>query len=74
MTDDEFIASFENCDLATGSFHHADHVRMAFLYLCRYPPLDALKRFSVSLQRFAVANGKPDLYHDGPSHSGRSCS
>jgi hypothetical protein len=64
MTDDEFMANFENCTLANGSFHHADHVKMAFLYVCRYPPLEALDRFSVSLARFAAANGKPSLYNE----------
>ena len=62
MTDDEFIASFEDCSLA--AFHHADHVRMAFLYLCRYPALEALQRFSASLVRFAASNGKPELYNE----------
>jgi hypothetical protein len=62
MTDDELIASFEDCSL--GSFHHEDHVRMAFLYLCRYPALEALERFSTSLARFAAANGKPGLYNE----------
>jgi hypothetical protein len=64
MTDDEFVASFENCTLANACFHHADHVRMAFLYLCRHPPLEALQRFSASLLRFATANGRPTLYHE----------
>jgi hypothetical protein len=64
MTDDEFIASFENATLDNASFHHADHVRMGFLYLCRYPVLDALARFSASLLRIATANGKPKLYHE----------
>ena len=62
MTDDELIASFEDCSLA--SFHHQDHVKMAFLYLCRYPALQALERFSTSLARFARANGKPELYNE----------
>jgi hypothetical protein len=62
MTDDEFIASFEDCSLA--AFHHADHVRMAFLYLCRYPALEALQRFSASLGRFAASTGKPELYNE----------
>jgi hypothetical protein len=62
MTDDEFIANFENCTLS--SFHHSDHVQMAFLYLCRYPALEALRRFSASLARFAAANGKPRLYNE----------
>jgi hypothetical protein len=62
MTDDEFLASFEDCSLA--DFHHADHVRMAFLYLCRYPALEALQRFSASLVRFAASTGKPELYNE----------
>lgn len=64
MTDDEFIANFENGSLANQSFHHAEHVKMAFLYLCRYPALEALQRFSTALVRFAAVNGKPDLYHE----------
>jgi hypothetical protein len=64
LSDDEFIASFEDCSLPSGLFHHAEHVRMAFLYLCRYPALEALERFSGSLLRFASANGKPDRYHE----------
>jgi hypothetical protein len=64
MTDDEFIASFENGSLASQSFHHADHVKMAFLYLCRYPALEALQRFSTALLKFASVNGKPELYHE----------
>jgi len=64
MTDDEFIATFEDCSLANESFHHADHAKMAFLYLCRYPALEALQRFSTSLARFAARNGKPGLYNE----------
>jgi hypothetical protein len=64
MTDDEFIANFENCSLSNESFHHSDHVRMAFLYLCRYPALEALRRFSTSLANFAAAHGKPHLYNE----------
>ena len=64
MTDEEFMARFENGGLAGESFHHADHVKMAFLYLSRYPALEALERFSGSLVRFAEAKGKPGLYHE----------
>jgi len=64
MTDDEFIGSFENCTLANESFHHADHVKMAFLYLSRRPVFEAIERFSAALARFAAANGKPGLYHE----------
>jgi len=64
MTDDEFMVSFENCSLANQSFRHADHVRMAFLYLSKYSALEALQRFSASLARFAATNGKPGLYNE----------
>ncbi len=64
MTDDEFMAHFESGTLPNGSFHHCDHVRMAFFYLRRYPPLQALERFSAALARFAEENGKPQLYNE----------
>jgi len=64
MTEQEWMAAFEKCKLPGGSFHHADHVKMAFLYLQEYPPLEALSRFSSALKRFAAAQGKPDLYNE----------
>ena len=64
MSDDELIASFESGTLASECFHHADHVKMAFLYLCRYPAVEALQRFSTSLRNLAIAKGKPNLYHE----------
>ena len=64
MTDEEFIAAFENASLDGDSFHHADHVRIAYLYLCRYPVLESLQRFSASLRRLAASLGKPGLYHE----------
>lgn len=64
MTDDEFMSRFEDGSLDGESFHHADHVRMAFLYLCRYQVLEALQQFSSALVRFAAAKGKPGLYHE----------
>jgi|ERR1700720_477721 len=64
MNDSEWMQAFESCTLPNGSFHHTDHVRMAFLYLQKYPPLEALGRFSSALARFATANGKPALYNE----------
>lgn len=64
MTDQELIAAFENCSLPAENFHHADHVRVAFLYLCQFPILEAIPRFSMALRRFAASLGKPTLYHE----------
>lgn len=64
MNDHEFVDAFERCALPNGSFHHRDHVRLAWIYLRDQPPLDALARFTTSLKRFATANGHPELYHE----------
>ncbi len=64
MTGDELIQQFECGAISADSFHHADHVRLAFEYLCRYPALQALQRFSDALQGFAAAQGKADRYHE----------
>ena len=37
---------------------------MAFLYLQKHTPLEALGRFSSALARFAAANGNPNLYNE----------
>ena len=44
-------------------FHHSDHVRMAWTYLQEYGFPAGAGRFVEALQRFAAANGKPQLYH-----------
>ena len=64
MTHQEIIQRFENDALAEDSFHHVDHVRLAFAYLRKYPPLQALEKFSAALQRYADARGKSQRYHE----------
>jgi hypothetical protein len=64
MTDDELIERLERGSLTAQSFHHVDHVRVAFIYLCRYPVLEALQKFCTALKRFAAAQGKEQLYHE----------
>jgi hypothetical protein len=64
VTDHEFFVQFENATLPVECFHHTDHVKMAFLYLQRFSVVDALRRFSDSLARFAAAHDKPHLYNE----------
>ncbi|HEY6302782.1 MAG TPA: hypothetical protein VIX14_06910 [Terriglobales bacterium] len=64
MTGGELIKQFEDGTTPADTFHHADHVRLAFEYLRRYPALEALEKFSAALQRFAAAQGKAQLYHE----------
>jgi len=67
MNNEELIRCFENDTVPERSFHHADHVRLAFVYLCEYPVLMALEKFANALKRFAVARGKTQLYNEKPS-------
>jgi hypothetical protein len=64
MTDAELLHAFESCDLPSGEFHHREHVQVAWAYLERHPPLDALHRFSDGLRRFAAHHGATGLYHE----------
>lgn len=64
MTDQEWMRRFEDATLPNESFHHSDHVKMAFLYLQMYSPLEALERFCSALKHFATAHGKQDRYHE----------
>lgn len=64
MTDRELLERFEDSTLPNESFHHEEHIRVAFLYLSRYPVLDSLERFSAALRRFATRHGKAGLYHE----------
>lgn len=63
LSNQTLIARFEQ-GLAPEEFHHADHVRVAFAYVSELPLLEALRRFSAALKRFALAQGKPNLYHE----------
>jgi hypothetical protein len=64
MSNKELIHNFESDAVPEDSFHHADHVRLAFAYLCEYPVLQALEKFASALKRFAAARGKTQLYHE----------
>jgi hypothetical protein len=67
MNDDEFLAAFEARTL--DEFHHRDHIKVAYLYLRRYPLHEAIAKVCTGLQALAVAWSAPvdDLergYHE----------
>lgn len=64
MTDEELLSAFEDLTLPAGGFHHADHVRLAFLYLQRYDLLESLVRYRRGLRRFVERHGVSDKYHE----------
>jgi hypothetical protein len=67
MNDDDFLAAFEARTL--DEFHHRDHIKVAYLYLCRHSLDEAIAKVRAGLQALAVAWGAPvdDLekgYHE----------
>ncbi|GHD58277.1 hypothetical protein GCM10017083_41000 [Thalassobaculum fulvum] len=64
MTDDEFAAAFEALTLPPSAFRHADHVRLAWIYLRRMALPEAMRRYADRLRAFAAHVGKPGLYHE----------
>jgi hypothetical protein len=61
MTDDELIAGFEAGTLE--QLPHADHVRLALIYLERHGQIEALRRLGDGLLLFATMKGHPEKFH-----------
>jgi hypothetical protein len=62
LSDDEFLAAFESATLA--DFHHADHLRAAWIYLQRLPFPRASERMAESVRHFAAQHGAHQKYHE----------
>jgi hypothetical protein len=67
LSDDEFLAAFESGTLA--DFHHADHIRVAWIYLRRLPVPRASERMAESLRQFAARKGVHQKYHETITHA-----
>jgi hypothetical protein len=64
MDDESLVRLFEAGELPPNGFHHPDHVRVAWWYLTQHQLPEALSRFTTALRRFALAQGKPQLFHE----------
>ncbi len=64
MNERDLVAGIEGCTIAGRDFRHADHVRLAWIYLRDCPLLEAIARFSSALRRFAAHHGVPEKYHE----------
>ena len=64
MDDESLVRLFEGGKAPPNGFHHPDHVRVAWWYLTQHQLPEALSRFTAALRRFAVAQGKPQLFHE----------
>jgi hypothetical protein len=64
LDDEALLQGFEDATLPDTAFHHAQHVRVAWIYVDRYGMPAAIQRFTSALKRFAAAKQKPGLYHE----------
>lgn len=64
MTDDEFLAAFEAAAFSRPEWTHEAHVRMAWLYLTRFPTAQALELVRTGIQKLNARVGSPDGYHE----------
>ncbi|TWT50846.1 hypothetical protein Pla22_35890 [Rubripirellula amarantea] len=74
MTDDEtFLAEFEGCRWPLSRWHHRDHIKLAYLYLCRYSFGEALSRIRDGIKAHNAAHQLPDSstsgFHETMTHA-----
>jgi len=66
MTDDEqFLAEFEACKLPLERWHHKDHIKVAYLYLRKYPFGEAMSRIRERIKAHNAAHNIPEAIDRG---------
>ena len=63
LSDDAVLRAFEECRLDPAKFHHADHIRLAWLYVQRYGAHQAKALLLEGIRKFAQHAGAPQKFH-----------
>lgn len=58
--DDQFLVEFEACRWPLEQWHHQQHVKAAYLYLCRYPFDAAMDRIRERIKAHNAAHNVPE--------------
>jgi hypothetical protein len=64
MAEDEFVAAVEENRCANAEFRHADHIRLAWIYVRRYGARHAEERIAGTIRQFAISHGHERKYHE----------
>jgi hypothetical protein len=64
VEDEQFLAAFEMGQIANRSFHHRDHLRLAWIQIRRLGMERASESVAVAIQQFAARHGQANRYHD----------
>jgi hypothetical protein len=62
--DGAFLTAFQTGRIANQSFHHRDHLRLAWLQIRRLGLERASDEVTAGIRRFATHHGSPDRYND----------
>jgi hypothetical protein len=63
MTDTELTRALERCEVPNAGFRHADHLRVALVYLNESATIgEAVDRMAATLRRFATSLGQAEKY------------
>ena len=64
MKDEEFLEQFENCTLAKEEFKHRNHLRLAWIYLAKFPLEQARLKITQGIVRYATSLGAAQIYNE----------
>ena len=62
MSDDEVLRAFDATQLNPAKFHHADHIRLAWLCIRRYGAVQAEARLLDGIRKLAQRAGAPGKF------------
>jgi len=63
LDDQAFVEAFESCRLPAAQFHHADHIRLAWIFLGQMSEAEAARKIEEAIRRYANHNGIGQKYH-----------
>ena len=63
MNDADLLQAFESCRLTSTDFRHREHLRVAYLYLARYPFEQAWAHFEKGVRRLLAHLGAPASHY-----------
>jgi hypothetical protein len=64
LTDDDFVAAFFSGRLAPTSFHHRDHLRLAWCLIRKSGVEAATGMITGGIRHFATQHGQAEKYHE----------
>ena len=73
MTDPDLLSHFESLTLPFDQWTHRAHVKVAYLYLCKHPFDEALRRLRAGIQHYNAHNDVPESptsgYNETTTHA-----